>query len=106
MTTLGKVIEVLSSVDPAKQVSPGFGFADSYRGYYEQVAFEPVPSATVGSMLREAQRAVGRTYEGYKGGKFTMDEDTTCVVASYGVSNGTYDADALVDVLLAAVRGE
>jgi hypothetical protein len=70
---------------PREQVVPiGFGQADSYRGYYDEVAFEPAENTTVGAMLDEAKKAIGSTYEGYKGGEYTMLAGTYCWLARYG----------------------
>jgi hypothetical protein len=101
---LGFVISVLEkAVERAgatAEVSPGFGVPDSYRGYYEQLAFAPKESATLGAMLYHARSAVGRTFEGYKGGEFLMNRDTICVVAEYGCSSSD-DSNALASVLIA-----
>lgn len=74
--TLGELIDALEAVDGAQAVPLGFGNPHSYRGYYEQLAFEPVANTTVADMLAAAQEAVGTTYEGWKGGDFTMSEST------------------------------
>lgn len=58
-------------------VANGFANPHSYRGYYEQVAFEPAENVTVESMLQAAKKALGSTYSGWKGGEFTMHEFTT-----------------------------
>lgn len=58
----------------------------SYRGYYSDLAFstqsDPKPAA---EFLAQCRKAIGSTYEGYKGGGFTMAEDTPLWQASYGV---------------------
>lgn len=81
---LGELIEYLKTLDPARVVKPGFGEPDSYRGYYIDVAFEPVPESTVAEMLAHAESALGKTFQGYKGGDYTMNEQTPCWVAAYG----------------------
>lgn len=82
--TLGKYIEILEKADPETKVAVGLGNPHSWRGSYEQLAFEPVANTTVGQMLEEAKGALLNTYHGYKGGDFTMDEDTTINVDYYG----------------------
>lgn len=66
---------------------------DSYRGYYDHLAigFSPrrsQPAPTVKEFLADCMTAMGRTYTGYKGGSYTMDENTPVWVANYGESGG------------------
>lgn len=88
MSDLGELIEWLRQQDPTATVLHGFGQPDSYRGYYDELAFEPVEKTTFGEMLAHAQFALGRTFQGYKGGDYTMHEGTPCWIASYGCSGG------------------
>lgn len=81
---LKQLIETLEKYDAAQPVPLGFGHPHSYRGYYDQLAFEPVKDTTVGAMLDAAKSAMGATYGGYKGGDFTMGEWTDCHLANYG----------------------
>lgn len=62
----------------------------SYRGYYEDIAIEPGGNAelTVEETVNMLSDAIGRTYEGYKGGDFTMRADTAVWAAHYGDSSG------------------
>lgn len=65
---------------------------DSYRGYYEDLAFRPgetYSKRTVAEVLQEAKKALGATFTGYKGGDFTMDENTLLWVSPYGESHQT-----------------
>ena len=101
---LASVIKILESADPAKTASPAFGVARSYRGYYEQIAFQPVDKATVGEMLRIANACIGAVFEGYKGGMYTMDEQTTCVVCEYGTTGD--DDDARLFAVLSACQAD
>lgn len=82
---LGALIEVLKRL-PA-DLPVGLGRAHSYRGYYDQLSFEPMEGVTAAQALAEAQAAVGRTFTGYKGGEYTMDEHTDCWVSPWGASN-------------------
>lgn len=63
----------------------GVGDADSYRGYYSDLALDPVQEAgTVAALLKTASAALGTTFNGYKGGDFVMGPDTPLWVAPYG----------------------
>jgi hypothetical protein len=81
---LNELIEELSKRDPAKVVPRGFDNPHSYRGYYDELAFEPCGETTVGAMLEAAQSAVGATYQGWKGGDFTMGDWTPVHLAYMG----------------------
>lgn len=81
---LKDLIELLEKYDADKTVAVGFGNPHSYRGYYDQLAFEPVENTTVGEMLFAAKSAMGTTYQGWKGGDFTMGEWTPCWLAWEG----------------------
>lgn len=85
---LSELIEFLEQLPKDHIVRYGFGEPDSYRGYYEDVAFKPVENTTIGDMLEHARSALGKTFSGYKGGDFLMNEDTDCWIAEYGTSRG------------------
>lgn len=81
---LGQLIARLEK-EPADRVVPmGFGKPHSYRGYYGELAFEPVADTTVGEMLAAAKEALGTTYVGYKGGEYKMDKYTPVWLANWG----------------------
>lgn len=92
--TLGSLIEALEAA-PADAV---VCFSDqpeaspcephSYRGYYADLAFEHGPIRKVAEVLAEARGALGESFEGYKGGDFTMGEDTPLWRSSYGHNSG------------------
>jgi|SRR5690242_6489995 len=84
--TLGKLIEALKLADPKKVVQKGFARPGSWRGVYEELAFEPAQNVTVESMLKHAEAALGATFEGYKGGEYTMNEYTPVHISEYGES--------------------
>jgi len=98
--TLGELIKRLESADPTQVVRWGFGDPHSYRGYYEQLAFEPKENVTVASMLADAKSALGRTFCGYKGGDYVMDEWTSVWIANYGESGGEGIGDILLNYML------
>ena len=81
---LGELIDQLKKYNPDTKVKLGFGYPHSYRGYYECLAFEPVENTTIGEMLKHAESSLGKTFEGWKGGDFKMDERTTVWIAPMG----------------------
>lgn len=58
----------------------------SYRGYYEDLAFELSENDATVSELTDLLRneCLGETFEGYKGGLFTMKEDAPLWIAEWG----------------------
>ncbi len=86
---LGAIIERLEQEDPEKRVRLGFWKPHSYRGFYEDLAFEPKQDVTVGEMLASARSALGSTFQGYKGGDYTMSEWATVWLANYGETGET-----------------
>jgi hypothetical protein len=63
-------------------------YAHSYRGYYAELAFEPAgwELGTVDDFMEELSEAIGSTYEGWKGGEFTMGLDTHVFLAYEGTT--------------------
>ncbi len=93
--TLGALVSELEKADASMPViydmtepcSPSA--PDSYRGYYDDLSFPPSSTPiTVGELLRDAKDAIGRTFQGYKGGDFEMHEKTPLWASPYGISNG------------------
>ncbi len=90
--TLGEIILLLKAQPPDNIVKLDFCGDNpygvgSYRGYYEDLALEyslNKPEIKVANLLKEFEFAVGRTFEGYKGGDFIMDTKTLVWVAQYG----------------------
>jgi len=100
--TLGQLIDSLAAADPDTLVPNGFGEANSWRGMYAHIAFEPRTNARLGDMLDEARSAVGKIFEGFKGGDFLMSRSTPCHIAPYG-QYGDDDDDGLTPARLAAM---
>jgi len=98
---LKHLIETLKKHDPNLVVPHGFGFPHSYRGYYEDLAFIPRENVTVGSMLWDAEVALGSTYQGWKGGDFRMVEYTEVWLADEG-----HEGESLGSRLLAYMLAE
>ena len=75
-------LEKQVSYNPNRIAFWGFSSPHSYRGYYERVAFEPTLDVSIKDMLESAKEALGSEYTGWKGGKYTMHEDTLCYLAN------------------------
>lgn len=99
--TLDELIQALEAEDPDKVLPLGFSHPHSWRGSYNELAFEPTANVTVGQMLADARSALGATYEGYKGGQYTMDGLTDCHLAEEG-REGEDLGPILLTLLLAA----
>lgn len=82
---LGQLIEYLKSRPSDEVWSRGFMNPHSYRGYYEELAFEPAENTSVAEMLAAARGALGEVFEGYKGGDYKMTLHTGVWLASYGL---------------------
>lgn len=77
------------------------GHPNSWRGSYDEIAIEPDHETprSVGEFRHDLVGAIGHTFQGYKGGDFTMGRQTPVWVAEWGTSGN----DAVVDVI---VQGE
>ncbi len=85
--TLGELIAYLSAL-PQDSVFPmGLFHPHSYRGYYEQLAFEIFPFSRVSDMLGCAQECIGQSFTGYKGGNYIMGLSTPVWIAPHGYSS-------------------
>lgn len=74
---------------------------DSYRGYYDHLAMgwetwedirkrDPYcDGMTVTDIVENLKSAVGKSFVGYKGGEFTMSDDTPVWVDNHGEATGT-----------------
>ena len=82
--TLGKLIAALEAM-PADTDVAGLEGAHSYRGYYCDLAFEPTAKPVkAAELLAECKAAMGKVFEGYKGGEFVMGDRTPVWIAEYG----------------------
>jgi hypothetical protein len=94
---LGELIDLLKQIERDDLTSVEFDFCGiapgrlhSYRGYYEQLAIEPDNIyVLLDPFIADLEIAVGQTYEGYKGGDFTMHRDTPVWISSYGEAKNT-----------------
>lgn len=97
---LGELITRLEAADPNQAVQHGFTNPHSYRGDYMDLAFEPAADVTVGDMLADARSALGTTYQGWKGGDFTMNEHTWCWLSQQGDASGETISPLLLEFML------
>jgi hypothetical protein len=82
--TLGAMIEKLKGMKPTARVA-NLVSAQSYRGYYIDLAFEQKKGTRPASeLLSECLDAMGKVFGGYKGGDFVMGALTPVWVANYG----------------------
>jgi hypothetical protein len=94
--TIGELIIALEAVDKTFPVKFSDGTIPSeltsWRGSYREIAFtyeaDGIPP-TVEKVLSELKGAIGKTYEGYKGGDFVMGRRTPVWVAEWGTSGDT-----------------
>lgn len=100
--TLGEVIDRLEQEDPATRIAVGFHRPHSYRGYYDEVAFEVTTAITIADMLNAARGALGATFQGWKGGDYTMSEHTAAWLVQEEGDCGENLGAVLLDALLAA----
>lgn len=82
--TLGELIKRLEALPQNMILQHGFYHPHSYRGYYEDLAFEPQENVSIGTMLACAKEALGKMYFGWKGGEYTMYTHTIVWLANYG----------------------
>lgn len=84
--TLGTLLKSLGDMRDHDLVE-GLKNSHSYRGYYEDLAFEPAGEAmNVCDLIVICRSAMGKTFEGYKGGEYKMDETTPVWIAERGES--------------------
>lgn len=81
---LQRLIEILENEDQTKTLPHGFLYPHSYRGRYDELAFEPVENVPIADMLATAKACVGSTFQGWKGGDFHMWKDTLVNIAKEG----------------------
>jgi hypothetical protein len=94
--TLGELILALKQLNPDAVVTHGFDKPRSYRGYYDQLAFEPKKHARIGNMLAHAESALGGNFQGYKGGWYKMHVHTDCWISEYGTCSNDGISSQLV----------
>ncbi len=96
-TSLGSLIDALKECAPGAEVQFDFCYIvpttlASYRGYYEDLALgwqDKGPTKTVAGLIEQLEGAIGDTYEGWKGGDYTMHRGSSIWVANRGEAGGT-----------------
>jgi len=98
MANLEQLISRLEAI-PNKNATVRWGFGEPHcsRGDYSEVAFDPAQNVTIQSMLDHARSALGSTYEGWKGGEFTMHAYTECWIEKHGNWDGNGISDYLIN---------
>jgi hypothetical protein len=81
--TLGELLATLRAMPLEKEI-PIFYSAHSYRGYYCDLAFGKQRQGTVKEALEYYSTIIGETFQGYKGGDFTMGKSTPLWLAKWG----------------------
>lgn len=99
---LNTIIDFLKQRDPNEVPPVGFCNPHSYRGYYDEVAFEPTTNVTVEQMLQSCNRALCDTFTGWKGGEYTYDNYTQCWLSHKGRVSG----QTITPVLLSSMFGK
>lgn len=119
--SLGQLIDALKEVrasNDKEDITVCFDFEyarptdlSSWRGVYAELAIGFAfdgDETSLDELIVRAERSVGKTFEGYKGGDFTMTRNTPVWVANYGNAGstavtGVYD-DGWQVVLLTGYR--
>ena len=89
LSAIGQAEHALVSFQTEDGRQWGAGDAISYRGYYSDLAIEPMAElSSTGDLMMTLMAVQGNTLEGYKGGDYLMDDDTPVWLASYGSASG------------------
>lgn len=100
---LGELIKRLESANQEQEVKIGFHNPHSYRGYYSELGLCATSNVTVEYMLSELKSALGSTYEGWKGGDFTMDEYVDCYLVDEEGCSGEMIGEYFIKYMLEEV---
>lgn len=99
---LEELINVLESVEPERILPVGFSRPHSYRGYYRDLAFCVARNVSVREMLYAARSAMGETFQGWKGGDYTMDKYTDVWLVTEEGDTGESLGSMLLHLMLTA----
>jgi hypothetical protein len=99
--TLGELIKHLKSM-PSNEPVKKFVNPHSYRGYYCELAIEPVNDKfTAGEFLSMlVNEALDKKFFGYKGGEYTMYEYVDVYIAHKGSCGDREESIRLIDIVL------
>ena len=82
---LRELIDRLELEDPDLIIPNAFNDPHSYRGYYQELSFEPgAGPVTIHQLLQLVKSCLGQVFIGYKGGDFKMHEFTDVYLANFG----------------------
>lgn len=97
---LKEIIERLQKEDPLRRIQLGFDSPHSFRGIYAELAFTLAYNILIGTMLDAAKSALGRTFQGYKGGDYPMTGETECWLATWGTATDDRITPLLLEFML------
>lgn len=89
--TLKQLIDFLESHNQDLVIHDGFGQGSSYRGYNDQVAFEPARFTKVSAMLQDAKAMLGKRIYGKSQHGYVVTEETLVNIADYNDCGGDED---------------
>jgi hypothetical protein len=100
--SLGAVIDALKTCRPTAEVQYDFCYLrpttlESYRGHYDHLALGWTPKSfgeqhfwvPILVLIAYLEEAIGKEYEGWKGGDYVMSRETPLWVANPGETGGT-----------------
>lgn len=98
---LGEIIEALDTAIAEggdREVRWGFDpkRPHSWRGSYSELSFPPAEGVTLSAMSDALKDALDKTFEGYKGGDFTMHLATEVYIDPYGSCPGNRIGQSLI----------
>lgn len=96
---LGDIADAFAALDPGTVLPIGLADPHSYRGYYQELAVELCGPTTAGEIATMLKGCIGRTFEGYKGGDYTMRRFTDVYIAEYGSAGGDMIGPVLLHFL-------
>lgn len=99
--TLGELIAYLKTIPPDEPVKK-FEHPHSYRGYYNDLAIEPVNDKfTAGEFLSMLlNEALDKKFYGWKGGEYKMHKDVDVCIAHKGSCGERQEPIRLMDIVL------
>lgn len=96
-----EIIDRIEKLPESTILKIGLAYPHSYRGYYDELAFTPVIEDTpILEFINSLKDALNKSYNGYKGGEYTMTEDTTVWLTEYGSSSESTTFSSLFILLL------
>ena len=107
--TLGEIIKRLAPVaesHPDAVIRHAFDpdTAHSWRGDYFKLSFDPAENVRLADMVAALFDAIGETYDGYKGGEYTMHETTAVYMDEWGTCSGNAIGSHLVEYWIEEVE--